>query len=506
MKRFSRLLAVLLVVCTVAGLSVTTLASNSKVSKDLYYRDIKINLNGEMITPTDVAGNSVEPFIIDGTTYLPVRAVSNALGLTVGWDNATSTVSLSGGAGLSPNAIYERCKNSVVHIETPFGGGTGFFIEKDVIVTNNHVIENAYSATAKTVDGKVMTVTHVLAKSENPDLALLKVDGTGVPVKIASSIAQVGDNIYSIGAPLGIFPTFSSGMVLHNAFEENGTGFYLCNAGTLSGNSGGPVFNAAGEVVAVVQGGIGDGNNSMDLYIKIAHVAEMDRRNPIELTGKEPLPEDSMTKASSLSSAKVGELVTFGKYEQDNDLASKEEILWIVVEKNGSTLKLMSLYALDVIPFMDSDAPVTWEGSYARKFLNGEFLNNAFSSAEKAKIKTVTVSNPANPVHGTSSGPDTTDKVYLPSLEEVMDFYGITEPVETWYDGVFAHATPYAVDKNVWLEIPGSTKCWWWLRSAGGSANNATEVGSAGYLSFNGADADNTVRGVRPVINVDITK
>ena len=170
MKRFSRLLVVLLVVCTVAGLSVTTLASNSKVSKDLYYRDIKINLNGEMITPTDVAGNSVEPFIIDGTTYLPVRAVSNALGLTVGWDNATSTVSLSGGAGLSPNAIYERCKNSVVHIETPFGGGTGFFIEEDVIVTNNHVIENAYSATAKTVDGKVMTVTHVLA---NPKIRIL---------------------------------------------------------------------------------------------------------------------------------------------------------------------------------------------------------------------------------------------------------------------------------------------------------------------------------------------
>ena len=48
--------------------------------------------------PKDANGNTVEPFIIDGTTYLPVRAVSNALGLNVGWDDATSTVSLGEGA------------------------------------------------------------------------------------------------------------------------------------------------------------------------------------------------------------------------------------------------------------------------------------------------------------------------------------------------------------------------------------------------------------------------
>lgn len=58
------------------------------------FNNIKITLNGNNITPQDANGNIVEPFIIDGTTYLPVRAISNALGLNVDWDSSTNTVVL----------------------------------------------------------------------------------------------------------------------------------------------------------------------------------------------------------------------------------------------------------------------------------------------------------------------------------------------------------------------------------------------------------------------------
>ena len=60
-----------------------------------FYNNIKISLNGTEITPKDINGNVVEPFIIDGTTYLPVRAVGNALGLNVDWNGETNTVILS---------------------------------------------------------------------------------------------------------------------------------------------------------------------------------------------------------------------------------------------------------------------------------------------------------------------------------------------------------------------------------------------------------------------------
>lgn len=61
----------------------------------LFYNDIKININGSKVLPKDANGNYVEPFIINGTTYLPVRAVANALGIQVDWDDNTNTVLLS---------------------------------------------------------------------------------------------------------------------------------------------------------------------------------------------------------------------------------------------------------------------------------------------------------------------------------------------------------------------------------------------------------------------------
>lgn len=58
------------------------------------YKDIQIMINGTKIVPKDANGNIVEPFLINGTTYLPVRAVGEALGLEVGWNDETSTVTL----------------------------------------------------------------------------------------------------------------------------------------------------------------------------------------------------------------------------------------------------------------------------------------------------------------------------------------------------------------------------------------------------------------------------
>jgi hypothetical protein len=64
------------------------------VSKQIsaVYNNIKLVVNGNAVTPKDADGVDVEPFIYNGTTYLPVRAVSDALGQLVEWDGKTSTV------------------------------------------------------------------------------------------------------------------------------------------------------------------------------------------------------------------------------------------------------------------------------------------------------------------------------------------------------------------------------------------------------------------------------
>lgn len=66
------------------------------------YNRVRIVIDNREITPTDVNGNRVDPIIIDGTTYLPVRAVANALGKAVYWDGETSTVYLGERNGTLP--------------------------------------------------------------------------------------------------------------------------------------------------------------------------------------------------------------------------------------------------------------------------------------------------------------------------------------------------------------------------------------------------------------------
>jgi len=69
-------------------------AKSVKKNIEVTYNNIQIVIDGVKITPKDANGNIVEPFIYNGTTYLPVRAVGEAIGKKVEWDAATQTVYL----------------------------------------------------------------------------------------------------------------------------------------------------------------------------------------------------------------------------------------------------------------------------------------------------------------------------------------------------------------------------------------------------------------------------
>ena len=87
-----KLRKILLLVLVAALLSVSVLAATGVVDAKLTYRDIKITLDGETVEPKDANGKSPEPFIMNDSTYLPVRALAEALGCTVLWDDAANTV------------------------------------------------------------------------------------------------------------------------------------------------------------------------------------------------------------------------------------------------------------------------------------------------------------------------------------------------------------------------------------------------------------------------------
>jgi hypothetical protein len=101
MKRswFSGFITALLIVSLIGTVSATV----GSRTATLDYNNIKVTLDGKAVSLVDANGNPVEPFAIAGTTYLPVRAISSALGLEVGWDQSTTTVTLKSGGTSTPS-------------------------------------------------------------------------------------------------------------------------------------------------------------------------------------------------------------------------------------------------------------------------------------------------------------------------------------------------------------------------------------------------------------------
>ena len=97
-----RLLSALLALAMLLALGTCALAADKTVSAAITYRGVRIVVDGTEITPCDASGAPVEPFIMDGTTYLPVRAIAGALGLDVSWNGSLNAVVLTSGGGEPP--------------------------------------------------------------------------------------------------------------------------------------------------------------------------------------------------------------------------------------------------------------------------------------------------------------------------------------------------------------------------------------------------------------------
>src|SRR5271154_519114 len=133
--------------------------------------------------------------------------------------------------------------------------GSGFFISSDgYIVTNDHVVDHATEVTITTSDGKSMPAK-VIGIDSKTDLALLKAQGDNYPyVNFASQAPRVGDWVIAVGNPFGLGGTVTAGIVSARG-RDIGSGpyddFLQIDAPVNHGNSGGPTFNAEGEVVGV---------------------------------------------------------------------------------------------------------------------------------------------------------------------------------------------------------------------------------------------------------------
>jgi serine protease Do len=135
--------------------------------------------------------------------------------------------------------------------------GSGFIIDKKgIVITNNHVIQNAEEIIVK-VNGKKEFKAKVLGSDPLSDVAVIEIisDDTFTPVKFGDSDkARIGDWVIAIGNPFGFGGTVTSGIISARNREIGLTRYedYIqTDASINQGNSGGPLFNLDGDVIGI---------------------------------------------------------------------------------------------------------------------------------------------------------------------------------------------------------------------------------------------------------------
>jgi tetratricopeptide (TPR) repeat protein len=143
--------------------------------------------------------------------------------------------------------------------------GSGFFISANgTLVTNFHVLDGAYSAAIRTLDGELYPVETVLARSQLIDLIKVRVDipdGRVTPVVLSGEAPVVADRVFVVGSPLGLEQTVSEGIISAVRNVPTGGTILQLTAPISQGSSGGPVLNRNGEAVGVVTFQAASGQN-----------------------------------------------------------------------------------------------------------------------------------------------------------------------------------------------------------------------------------------------------
>ncbi len=201
---------------------------------------------------------------------------------------------------------------------------------------------------------------------------------------------------------------------------------------------------------------------------------------------------------TSAEEYQIGDIITFGSYEQNNNREDgPEDLEWIVLEQENDRILVITKACIDCMPYHSRLESVTWESSSLRIWLNEEFIDTAFTEDEKSQIIAVENKNPDHTYAETDSGRATTDQVFVLSMKEANTYF-------TTYASRQAAPTAYAIARGAY-HGENSQMGWWWLRTTSYYTDHVTYVTSGGDVSSNGREVTRQDAGIRPAMWIRIS-
>ena len=196
-----------------------------------------ITVNNESIT-IDVPAK-----LIGSRTVVPLRFLAEYSGADVQWDGDSSAVVIH-----SLDAEGYKKEASVVYIQTDRMQGSGIVLSPNgLIATNYHMIEKATRAQYIFTDGQIYQgKTTVVGLDPQNDIALLKIEKSGLTPALESDIYNIGDAVTAIGAPGGIRNTETQGVI--EGFDQD---VISTTAAISHGSSGGGLFHSSGNLIGM---------------------------------------------------------------------------------------------------------------------------------------------------------------------------------------------------------------------------------------------------------------
>lgn len=161
------------------------------------------------------------------------------------------------------SAAIARVNDSVFTIKAGESLGTGFVLTpQGDALTCKHVVGEAQEVEVELANGD-KSKAQVVAKDDSRDLALLKLDRSGLPTVVFGSAEELkpGERVAVVGAPLGLGNSVTEGVVSAVGRDIAGQKYLQISAALNKGNSGGPVVNSEGKVVGVATAVVQEASN-----------------------------------------------------------------------------------------------------------------------------------------------------------------------------------------------------------------------------------------------------